>query len=110
MNVETESIHDPSPSEPPNKSTGKKIREYFFEFLMLFLAVTLGFFAENQRESYSERQLEFQYVTSMIEDLRSDTLQFRKAFQERKAIILMCDSLTLLLRKDDKSAHDLQRL
>ena len=28
----------------------KKITEYFTEFLMLFTAVTLGFFAENYRE------------------------------------------------------------
>ena len=29
----------------------KKWKEYFLEFLMIFLAVTLGFIAENIRES-----------------------------------------------------------
>ena len=28
----------------------KNFKEYFLEFLMIFLAVTLGFFAENIRE------------------------------------------------------------
>ena len=32
----------------------KKWTHYFWEFLMLFLAVTLGFFVENQREHYIE--------------------------------------------------------
>ena len=32
----------------------KKWTHYFWEFLMLFLAVTLGFFVENQREHLIE--------------------------------------------------------
>ena len=28
----------------------KKFKEYFLEFLMIFLAVTLGFFAESYRD------------------------------------------------------------
>ena len=34
----------------------KKWKDYLFQFLMLFLAVTLGFFVENQREHYIENQ------------------------------------------------------
>jgi len=33
-------------------------KSYFKEFFMLFLAVSLGFFVENQWESYVERNLE----------------------------------------------------
>ena len=36
----------------------KKWTHYFWEFFMLFLAVTLGFFVENQREHYIEGQRE----------------------------------------------------
>jgi hypothetical protein len=50
----------------------KKLREYFFEFLMVFLAVTLGFFAENLRESHTERDEEGQYAQSFTEDLAKD--------------------------------------
>jgi len=32
----------------------KKWTHYFWEFFMLFLAVTLGFLVENQREHYSD--------------------------------------------------------
>jgi len=34
----------------------KRSREYFLEFLMIFLAVTPGFFAENIREMIGNRE------------------------------------------------------
>lgn len=40
---------------------------------MLFAAVTLGFFAENQREHLIEGNREKQYMQSLYEDLRKDT-------------------------------------
>ena len=51
----------------------KKWKEYITEFLMLFLAVTLGFFAENQREHLIEGNRAKQYMQSLYEDLRNDT-------------------------------------
>src|SRR5574338_253046 len=51
----------------------KKFKEYFFEFLMIFLAVTLGFFAENIRENTGNHKREKEYIRSMIQDLQSDT-------------------------------------
>ena len=50
----------------------KNWKEYITEFVMLFTAVTLGFFAENQREHYIEGQREIQYMESLIEDLAKD--------------------------------------
>jgi hypothetical protein len=41
----------------------KKFKEYFLEFLMIFLAVTLGFFAENIREHLSDRSKEKEYMS-----------------------------------------------
>ena len=51
----------------------KKWKEYITEFIMLFSAVTLGFFAENQREHLIEGNREKQYMQSLYEDLRKDT-------------------------------------
>ena len=51
----------------------KKWTHYFWEFFMLFLAVTLGFFVENQREHFIEHLREKQYVKSLVEDLQKDT-------------------------------------
>ncbi|HEY5464391.1 MAG TPA: hypothetical protein VIJ95_14105 [Hanamia sp.] len=36
----------------------KNFKEYFLEFLMIFLAVTLGFFTESYREQLVERERE----------------------------------------------------
>ena len=44
---------------------------------MLFLAVFAGFFAENQREHYVERQRAKAYAASMLSDLRSDTVELK---------------------------------
>jgi hypothetical protein len=51
----------------------KKWTHYFWEFLMLFLAVFCGFLAENKREKIVERHREKDYIISMIEDLQTDT-------------------------------------
>ncbi len=51
----------------------KKWTHYFWEFLMLFLAVFCGFLAENKREHMIEHQREKQFMRSMVEDIKSDT-------------------------------------
>jgi len=47
----------------------KKWHEYITEFVMLFAAVTLGFFAENVREHRIEKEREVQLMRSMVSDL-----------------------------------------
>ena len=51
----------------------KKFTHYLWEFLMLFLAVFCGFLAENQRERYVEHRRELEFISTMLEDLKSDT-------------------------------------
>jgi hypothetical protein len=56
----------------------KNFKEYFLEFIMIFLAVTLGFFAESYREHLSDRSKEKEYISSLIEDIKIDTTQLSK--------------------------------
>src|SRR6266550_7945945 len=51
----------------------KKWTHYFWEFFMLFLAVTLGFFVENQREHMVEKRKEKQIISALYADLKKDT-------------------------------------
>ena len=51
----------------------KNFKEYFLEFLMIFLAVTMGFFAESLREHISDGEKRVQYIQSLTEDLEADT-------------------------------------
>jgi hypothetical protein len=84
------------------KAENKGFKEYFFEFLMIFLAVTLGFFAENIREHRVERSREKQYITSMIADLKKDSAYLQLCLNEFiPAHEMYFDSLIDLLQQDD---------
>lgn len=50
----------------------KKRTHYFWEFLMLFLAVFCGFLAEYQLEHKIEKDRERQYVKSLARDVNDD--------------------------------------
>jgi hypothetical protein len=51
----------------------KNFKEYFLEFLMIFLAVTMGFFAESIREYFVNSEKEKIYMEGMLQDLDKDT-------------------------------------
>lgn len=57
----------------------KHFKEYLLEFVMIFLAVTLGFFAESLREHINDRAKEKEYMHSLIDDLKYDTAQYQQA-------------------------------
>ena len=71
----------------------KKWTHYFWEFLMLFLAVFCGFLAEYQLEHKIEKDREKKFMRSMIEDLKADTSAISTLNQRRKERLRMYDSL-----------------
>ena len=83
----------------------KNFKEYFLEFLMIFLAVTMGFFAENVREHFTEKTKGKEYIKSFLEDLSSDTAQYNKIiveFTKRDAALQNMDNCFDSLNKDMK--------
>ena len=66
-------VHHPKVEKLSPGHAGKKFKEYFLEFLMIFLAVTLGFFAESYREYLSDRSKEKEYIHSLLEDFKTDS-------------------------------------
>lgn len=52
----------------------KKWTHYFWEFLMLFLAVFAGFLAENQREHYVENQRAKQLAKNLYKEIYADSI------------------------------------
>jgi hypothetical protein len=74
-------------------SARKKWSHYFWEFFMLFLAVTLGFFVENQREHFVERKREKEFMISLIKDLKSDTFQLSRLKTYRQNRLRNIDSI-----------------
>ena len=78
-------------------SSRKKWTHYIWEFFMLFLAVTLGFFVENQREHYVEHLREKQYARSLYTNLKSDTVWIRRTIAEKTWVLEKADSLIKIL-------------
>lgn len=71
----------------------KGFKGYFLEFLMLFLAVTLGFFAESLREHVVEKRREKEYMKEIVENLKYDTLRCALNAQTNIGICAGLDSL-----------------
>ncbi len=71
---------------PHHVTHKKKFGEYLLEFFMLFLAVFLGFLAENFREHQVEKERGKQYIESFYEDLKTDTarLNYLINFETKK--------------------------
>ena len=59
------------PHHPTHK---KKWSEYIIEFVMLFAAVTLGFFAENAREHISEKNKKKELLEVVSQDFHQNIL------------------------------------
>jgi len=77
----------------------KKWSEYIIEFVMLFAAVTLGFFVENYREHYVEKMREDQFIQDIRKDIIFDSLQLSKLDYLNKSKRLYYDSLVDIYRK-----------
>jgi len=64
-------------------SSRKKWTHYFWEFIMLFLAVFCGFLAENFREHRIEHQREKEYANALYEEFMADSAAFSKKINAR---------------------------
>ena len=97
-------------------SPRKKWRHYFWEFLMLFLAVFCGFLAEYQLEHKIEKDREVQFIHSLVSDLKDDTVSISDQIEKIKTGINYFDSLSILLqtpelaRKSGESIYYTARL
>jgi hypothetical protein len=79
--------HAHNPAEPHHK---KNWKGYFWEFLMLFLAVFCGFLAEYQLEHKIEKDRSKQYIYSFYEDLKTDSSHFNKliiGFEKKLSVL-----------------------
>jgi hypothetical protein len=70
----------------------KGFKEYFLEFLMIFLAVTMGFFAESLREKIVNHEKELHYVKGLVQDLNADTAAISTAMTGQLITIHKMDS------------------
>src|SRR5215467_10790013 len=88
----------------------KRFREYFLEFLMIFIAVTLGFFAESYRESIVNHEKEEDYMKSMVEDLQADTVTIAKTKGNLNRINKEIDTMLTTLKSDSPDPSLINRI
>jgi hypothetical protein len=81
----------------------KKWTHYFWEFLMLFLAVFCGFLAEYQLEHKIERDRSKQFLQSMLVDVRTNITILDSLLSEDRIIVANHDSLVNWLLEDSAS-------
>ena len=96
--------HHSSPAPGGSHTPRKKWTHYFWEFLMLFLAVFCGFLAEYQLEHIIENKREKQYIVSLVRDVEMDIESLKQSFAARKKYINYYDSLVLLLKLSNKNS------
>ena len=82
----------------------KKWTHYFWEFLMLFLAVFCGFLAEYQLEHKIEKDREKVYMKAMVEDLKKDTANINAAVAGNHIFINSLDTLLDLISNPQPDA------
>ena len=94
LNQETKNMevhhHAHDPAAPHHK---KNWKNYFWEFLMLFLAVFCGFLAEYQLEHKIERDRESEYIKSMVDDLKTNSSRLEITINRSKRQLEGMDSL-----------------
>ncbi len=75
----------------------KHFKDYFLEFLMIFLAVTMGFLAENFREYITDKNHVEELAGQLKEDLMNDTANIQRLILLETVQIERTDSLFDLL-------------
>jgi len=80
------------PHHPTHK---KKWSEYILEFAMLFLAVSMGFVAENVREKYVEKERSEELIQAFIIDVKANQKQLDSLITKNQINSNYFDSLSI---------------
>ena len=92
----------------PKKET-HPFKEYFLQFLMLFLAVVLGAIGENYREQYTsevvERNMERETLQAMANDLNTDMINLDKSIKNKEEKEVLAKKLIDFINTKNIAEH-----
>ena len=77
----------------------KPFKEYLLEGFMIFIAVMMGFIAENIREGIDNSEHAKQLITQLVQDLKADIVQLNNHIREETKIARHNDTLINLLQQ-----------
>ncbi len=101
QNQETENMevhHHP-------KVEKKNFKEYFLEFIMIFLAVTMGFIAENIREHFTETKIAHQNLEAYRNDLLQHQEYYKETIADFNKVLPIYDSLVSIFYEKKENAE-----
>jgi hypothetical protein len=87
---------------PHSHGGPKKWKEYVAEFLMLFLAVSMGFVAENIREKHTENERSEELMQAFVSDLKENQKQLDSLITNNKRVSNYYETLAFQHGFDDK--------
>lgn len=92
-----------------NGSSLAKFKDYFLQFLMVFLAIILGAIGENYREQYTnevlERNMERETLGAMVDDLNVDILNLDKSIENKESKEVLSKKLITLISSKDRAQN-----
>jgi|GEM_PF-5348601 len=82
-------------------------RSHLLEFILVFSAVILGFFAENLREYYSDKSHEKDFLQSLVRNLKTDSTTYANRDSASRVRTIWMDTLIsiLTLNKQNRNAE-----
>ena len=84
----------------------KNLKAYLLEGFMIFIAVMLGFFAENLRERITDNRRLHEYIGSMVNDLQGDPAMYDSCITFNLAHCRMIDTIiTSIKQKKDNTSE-----
>jgi hypothetical protein len=109
---ETQTTHMEVHHHPDLHHKRKKLREYLLEFFMIFLAVTMGFFAESIREHFVEVRNTRQYLQTFRQELVNNKTDFVLVDSLFKLMAPSLDSIIriFLEKRENQDLHVMGRL
>lgn len=84
----------------------KNFIDHFFDFFMLFAAVSLGFFVDNYRDNQNEKKIAHEIAGNLIQDIASDTINIKKVIHKYTIRLTQLDSLYQLTRDKNEIKED----
>ncbi len=93
------------PNEMQLKAS-KSWKSYFLEFLMVFLAVVMGFLAESYRNQLSDEKKAGQLKKAIVFDLKKDLIQLEEYTQKGEFIVRSLHRMDSLLDLNPKDVDE----
>jgi len=91
---------------PSQYRASRPIKDYFIEFILIFLAVMLGLYVNHYLESKTEKVKTKDFARTIYDDLKIDVTNLQRTIDEKNWIGAKYDSLEDILATKDVREHN----